>query len=544
MTAFDRGYDDMGNCFDSHGMCTTNLISAPGQQAVLPPIGVNFYHVDNIRSQRNEWLLAKRACESFARKCKNFPLSKECQNLDCNSIFPSFINYSRIMTGPKPSWRKHNQQIIQSLERLLKNPPKSTKDCKTNFWWSYIAKVCPFFEDGKLSQQEKQKIREKIDNAKHVLKDTDYEVFKSLAPHSIVILASGNYGERSIWPIEAQASKELGTILVGSMDPNGDKSSFSQEDEELVILAPAGENIYSANSKGQPIKFGGTSASAPLVTGSLGAFEWLSGYHPKAEEAKLLLEKTAVPTKYSNDLPRRNGAGMLNAYKLGMVGQKLKKLCGKNLSCFKQRIKDPKTYDFPKEPGLEEEIESAFPECRFFSCDEINQNTCQDKASVFKKLRQSALLQANDKDLWAYLACIYKSNGFLSASQAVEKTYKALLEGKGNKWDKFCKRDADCVLVSDCQNPDQFIAISQESKNMYYATECTRNMCGDRLKCGCGPGKKRITKTKNNTSFTYSSKCRKNKCTLKVHKKPIEILPENTLEGEELEPDNSSTGQR
>ena len=102
----------------------------------------------------------------------------------------------------------------------------------------------------------------------------------------------------------------------------------------------------------------------PLVTGSLAGFEWLSGYHPTAEEAKLLLEKTAVPTIHSVfEDPKKNGKGMLNAYKLGIVAQRLKEKCKNIHHCFKKEIRNPENYQFSAAPSVLDNVRSAFPQC-------------------------------------------------------------------------------------------------------------------------------------------------------------------------------------
>ena len=84
------------------------------------------------------------------------------------------------------------------------------------------------------------------------------------------------------------------------------------------------------------------------MTGSLAGFEWLSGYHPTAEESKLLLEKTAIRNQHSHDSPGKNGVGIVNAYKLGMVGKKLKEMCGADIYCIRNRMHEDSTYDFPE----------------------------------------------------------------------------------------------------------------------------------------------------------------------------------------------------
>ena len=189
------------------------------------------------------------------------------------------------------------------------------------------------------------------------------EGLKSLSPPTVAVIAAGNKHPDPIRPEKVKASQDFDAIIVGSLAPDGKRSWFSNEHEEVHIMAPSDYYLSSAGQDGDRRSFGGTSGAAPLVTGSLAGFEWLSGYHPTAAESKILLEKTAVPTHHSHDVPRLNGVGMVNAYKLGMVGKKLKELCGTDLYCFKNKIREDSTYNFPEDEGLQEAVEQAFPEC-------------------------------------------------------------------------------------------------------------------------------------------------------------------------------------
>ena len=65
-----------------------------------------------------------------------------------------------------------------------------------------------------------------------------YNAFKSLSPPSILVLASGNNHPKPVVKIEAKASKDFDTILVGSLTPEGIRSGFSQQGEEVHIMAP------------------------------------------------------------------------------------------------------------------------------------------------------------------------------------------------------------------------------------------------------------------------------------------------------------------
>ncbi len=279
-----------------------------------------------------------------------------------------------------------------------------------------------------------------------------YNAFKSLSPPSIVVTSAGNnHPHNLLGPWKTKASKDFDLIVVGSLTPEGNRSKFSQQGEEVHIMAPSNYEQVSVDSKGNPRRFGGTSGAAPLVTGSLAGFEWLSGYHPTAKEAKILLERTAIPTHYSHDKPRKNGVGMVNAYKLGMVGEKLKTLCGgEDILCFKRKIRDPELYHFPEDQNLEETVEQAFPECNQ-TCGGVIES-CAHKKLVFKDLRKAVFLNPYNKRLWRYLACIYDSGDFKRNSHGAINTYKALFgpPKNGQEAHNVCQSDVDCTLVPDC----------------------------------------------------------------------------------------------
>ncbi len=154
-------------------------------------------------------------------------------------------------------------------------------------------------------------------------------VVKKLTPPSIIVEAAGNTTNsfKTADLIKLIGSGILNSVLVGSLDPNGKRSDFSAMGEEVHITAPSGRSLTSIGHNGEYRKFSGTSGATPLVTGSLASFEWLAGYHPTAKEAKLLLKHTAIPVPSSvkGGLGYGvNGHGMVNAYKLAMVGKRLK----------------------------------------------------------------------------------------------------------------------------------------------------------------------------------------------------------------------------
>ena len=313
-----------------------------------------------------------------------------------------------------------------------------------------------------------------------------YSSYKSLSPPAVIVTSAGNDyqkdGQPAIPHTKARASREFNAIVVGSLNPNGHKSYFSQAGPSLHIMAPSHHEITSAYDDGSYFKFGGTSGAAPLVTGSLAGFERLAGYHPTAEESKILLEKTAVPTVHSNDNPPLNGVGMVNAYKLGMVGKRLKKQCGQNPDCFKQAIRADSSYTFSLEdPKLEGSFDMAFPECSREPChvscsgSSCSANSCKDKTEVFKKIRKAAFLNPRNKELWRKIACVYADAGFKKDSEGVLSIYNALNQKSFSKAvsnERYCQTDADCTVVSSCKNKKSK-AVNKQAAELQYI-RCTQ----------------------------------------------------------------------
>ena len=258
-----------------------------------------------------------------------------------------------------------------------------------------------------------------------------YEVFEKLSSstsNTVVVVSSGNDFPDKLEDIQVKASKNYNVVLVGSFSPKGFVSEFSQSGKELHILAPSDDWITSAGQSGEYRKFGGSSGAAPLITGSLAGFEWLSGYHPTAKEAKILLEKTALPTLHSHEKPRINGAGLLNAYKLGEVAKRLKEKCEvKSISCFKQEILKDENYRFSEDRGLKGDIGRVFPSCSGGEKSGVlsELSSCEEKGELFKRLRKMVLLSPKREYLES-LSCIYKEAGFSQNAESLDKLSMAL----------------------------------------------------------------------------------------------------------------------
>ena len=286
-----------------------------------------------------------------------------------------------------------------------------------------------------------------------------YETMSQISPPSVLVTVAGNDYPNPIEIGKINFSKNFDGILVGNLSPNGVVNGLSQEGEEVHILAPSDDYITSIDNNDNYEKFGGTSGAAPLVTGSLSGFEWLSDYHPTPEEAKLLLENTAVPTVHSAfENPRRNGVGMLNAYKLGMVAKRLKEKCKKNDHCFKMEILNSRNYEFSiDEEGILEQVQTAFPKC--FGEDETQNISCEDKKSTFKKLRQAILLDTTNVQLWEQLHCIYNEEGFSENAENIRKTIIAITENKD-----FLESDIDSLFDT---NSRAFSLVNRDQRVVF-----------------------------------------------------------------------------
>ena len=110
-------------------------------------------------------------------------------------------------------------------------------------------------------------------------------------------------------------------ILVGSADPSGFPSYFSQVDKSVVVLAPSDNYLQSIDAEGKLVNYGGTSGAAPMVSGVLADVKAILPNITR-NEAAALLRVTATRTSI-NSVSTVNGAGMLNHYKMLRVAQRI-----------------------------------------------------------------------------------------------------------------------------------------------------------------------------------------------------------------------------
>ena len=398
---------------------------------------------------------------------------------------------------------------------------------------------------------------------------TALEAFKALTPPSVIVTAAGNqagapHNKKFVDENKVEGSKQFSAIIVGSVDPYGDRSVFSQQSEEVAIMAPGDESLVTTDENGNSIRFGGTSGSTALVTGALTGFSWLSGYQPTAEEAKILLEKTAIPLKLSNEEPQMNGPGMLNAYKLGMVAERLKELCGEDINCFKLKLEEDSTYQFEEDERVLELVELAFPECSADKCLE-KRESCQDVSQIFERLRKAAFLNPENKDYWRYLSCVYASSGFPDNAKGMRNIYNGLLgadpaemaEDRVNTYvDQSCQVDSDCSYVPKCLfDHKKKEYYSHEAfftpANKDYITECQGSVLCEGA-CRCGSDKrerdayKYVLDDQGNKQFTLTNmrlRCVDSQCVEEEVAAPSEEEGLAT-ESREQESLGSTSGQR
>ena len=190
------------------------------------------------------------------------------------------------------------------------------------------------------------------------------DLVNRIDPKIPIVQSSGNDG---ILPTRhAMHPEEYSrVILVGNMAENGLIDETSSESEAVTIVAPGSITIQSWNAQG-PASFGGTSAAAAVVSGALSnALSIRPGL--TSDQLKEILVKTAVKIPSSLEKVKKNGAGMVNAYKIARVAERLANL--PPTSDVNSQLKDPKLFDFESEADLHFERAkklldfSAGPEC-------------------------------------------------------------------------------------------------------------------------------------------------------------------------------------
>ena len=209
-----------------------------------------------------------------------------------------------------------------------------------------------------------------------------------LAAKTILVMSAGNKA-----PAEIEAGKQKlasQAIIVGSADPTGQVSSFSQTGCAETIRACSDKYIQSVSPRsGEFFNFGGTSAAAPLVSAALAdALSILPNL--SLQQAKLLLQNTALANSSGDEI------GLLNYFKLLRVAHRLVERGWSPAAGAEEVLHNPALYDFRAE--AEQLTQEAM--------------ATTDNDAVFLKLRQAFFLDDNNSTARAMLAAFYRQHGY------------------------------------------------------------------------------------------------------------------------------------
>ena len=224
-----------------------------------------------------------------------------------------------------------------------------------------------------------------------------------LLDKTIFVYAAGNSFNTQPSPIihrEHKFVEELGDrmVVVGSLDPSGFVSHFSQEYQHVTVLAPSDHFIMSRGAKGRLSIFSGTSGAAPLVSGAVADLHSIIPDLTR-DEVATIIAKTATPTSIKT-LSKQDGHGTLNQYKMLRVGQRLAEKGWPNDRT--SLIADAKMYDFADEAKKLAADAAALLQ----TADEA------DYKAGFKKLRTAFALDTNNSKTRTMLAKIYRDTGY------------------------------------------------------------------------------------------------------------------------------------
>ena len=155
---------------------------------------------------------------------------------------------------------------------------------------------------------------------------------------------------------------------------------------------------------GRPVLFGGTSSAAALVTGSLAAFTLITNYALTITEAIRLLHKTAMPFPNLPSFDDWASPGILNAYRIGAVAERLNQMCGKENSsyCMERLLPLDETYQFERESELL--LRQA-----------ISALERESSCTYTTKMRMAALLDPYNSKAWEHLASSVENGEFYLA---------------------------------------------------------------------------------------------------------------------------------
>ena len=222
------------------------------------------------------------------------------------------------------------------------------------------------------------------------------EVANELLSKTVFVYAIGNEFPSEVEDITPELGKKM--IVVGSLDPSGFVSEFSQSHENVAVLAPSDDFIMSRGANGALSKFGGTSGAAPLVSGAIADLRSILSDLTR-DEVATIITKTATATSI-NTVSKHNGNGTLNQYKMLRVGQRMLENGWPHNKA--NLLADENMYDFT------DEAKKLTAEAI-----ELLQTTNKDDYQTgFKKLRMAVALDTHNAKARTMLADIYQDAGY------------------------------------------------------------------------------------------------------------------------------------
>ncbi len=394
LSVFD-GAIDIGP--GTHKELVQNMAVGNGKQAVSEPAGVEtYYNYKRIQEYVSDFEKEYLSCSSRSNR-------KACQN----THYPAIANLSFGIMDSDHFNKTLENFYQENTTKLSHNQP---------FYSKLVGKVVSSDKDRNELTALLRTIRENLDSPTPFYLKQDQAIEKMNERGTLLVQAAGNKGNE---PIDSYTVKAAGygAIVVGGVNSRGERYEVSQNNGsqrgDSVFITGPGEGVTAANDRGEFHQLNGTSLATPMVSGSLRNFILGSGHRLTSDEAKALMKETAIP----HNAGPGNGVGIVNAYKIAMVGKRLHEICGNNERCKSHRIKEEggSLYRFKTDPNILKEVEMYFPQCASKSSNPFSvlcDRNCDKKANLLKKLRKEFLLNPENTLLAEYLACIYSSHGY------------------------------------------------------------------------------------------------------------------------------------
>ena len=233
-----------------------------------------------------------------------------------------------------------------------------------------------------------------------------HDISRWLYEHDVLVIQTpGNHyhaDDQSYFRPKLQPSTN---IVVGSLSPWGFLSSFSTASDQVEVTAPSDEYLTTFYNGAYHL-MGGTSGAQPLVSGALAnVISFLPGL--TLVEARELLRRTAIPTADSRHGIPGSGSGMVNAYLLVRVADRLRPEWPLNSH---RILNDISLYEFQSES--DRTLDQARELLR-------SENLCQRTRAV-QLLRKALLLNSRNRDASRLLIQFYRSAGFTDNAVFVE----------------------------------------------------------------------------------------------------------------------------